>query len=133
MTLEALDRRSVAYRDTVRNIAALTADAGGADQVSAAEQLLIKRAAIMAALLEDVEAKWLRSGKIEARDYSACTNTLRRTLEAIGLKRRARDVTPTLDDIAAEIEQEREAEERAAREAAEQQVTQPGPTNSSDF
>jgi hypothetical protein len=37
---------------------------------------------------------------------------LRRLLEAIGLERRSRDVTPTLEDIAAEIQAEQDAAEK---------------------
>jgi hypothetical protein len=41
--------------------------------------------------------------------YQRTANSLRRLLEAIGLERRKRDVTPTLADIADEIAAEEEA------------------------
>ena len=54
--------------------------------------------------------------------YLAAINSQRRVLATIGLERRKRDVTPSLADIAAEIEAEREATQRdadAEHEAAE--------------
>ena len=49
--------------------------------------------------LELMEKRWARHRDSEAgakalQLYQQSTNTLRRTLEALGLRRRARDVTP---------------------------------------
>jgi hypothetical protein len=35
----------------------------------------------------------------QLNDYQRALNTCRRTLEALGLKRRARDISPTLGEI----------------------------------
>jgi hypothetical protein len=37
--------------------------------------------------------------------YQRCTNTLRRTLEALGLQRRPRNVTPSIAEYARQVRQ----------------------------
>jgi hypothetical protein len=49
-----------------------------------------------------LEAKFAAAGQARERDldlYQRMTNTLRRSLEAIGLQRRAKDCGPTLGDL----------------------------------
>jgi hypothetical protein len=87
------------------------ADLGGEDMVSDAERSLIRRIATITVELEWIEQKFALSSKGPSAEeldmYLRGSNSLRRLLESIGLKRVARDVTPpTLDDIAAEIEAE---------------------------
>jgi hypothetical protein len=93
------------------------ADLGGQDVVSNAERSLIRRIATISVELEWIEQSFKSSRKgptTEQLDlYLRGSNNLRRLLEAIGLERRARDVTPTLEDIAEEIEAERNAAEQA--------------------
>jgi hypothetical protein len=88
-------------------------DLGGEDMVTAAERSIIRRVATITVELELLEKKFALSGDgADAADldlYVRSAGGLRRLFEAIGLKRIARDVTPTLDDIAAEIRAEREA------------------------
>jgi hypothetical protein len=89
-------------------------DLGGADIVSAAESSIIRRVATETIELELLEQRFAISGKGASSDdldlYARISNSLRRHLEAIGLERRSRDVTPpSLADIAAEMEAEREA------------------------
>ena len=68
LSLDDLDRRTNAYRKTAELIDAVEADCGGADQLSTAERAII------------------------------LSNSERRLYESIGLRRRTRDVTPTLGD-----------------------------------
>jgi hypothetical protein len=87
-------------------------DLGGEDMVTAAERSIIRRVATITVELELLEKKFALSDGADAADldlYVRSAGGLRRLFEAIGLKRIARDVTPTLDDIAAEIRAEREA------------------------
>jgi hypothetical protein len=52
--------------------------------------------------LEQLEAKFALSGQADASDldlYVRASGNLRRLLEAVGLQRRARDVSPTLSDL----------------------------------
>jgi hypothetical protein len=92
------DGRSAWGRRVRDLIVQLTIDCGGRDNVSIAEQGLIRRAAVLMAELERRETCFCRSVEIDDSAlsvYGSSTNTLRRTLEAIGLKRRAKDLKPT--------------------------------------
>ena len=78
-------------------IAEHTVDLGGADNVSAAERSIIRRASVITAELEFLEARFAGAGGAEPDDldlYLRGSNNLRRLLEAVGLQRRPRDVTP---------------------------------------
>jgi hypothetical protein len=105
MTLDDIDRRTAAYANVKHLIDELEASAGGTDRLSPGERQLIQRCAVLGALLEDTETRWIRSGAIDPKDYCTVINAQRRVLETLGLQRRPpRDVTPTLEQIAAEIE-----------------------------
>lgn len=98
--LPGVDGRSVWAR-RFRDLMELhVSDKGGPDAVSEAERSIIRRAAALEVELERLEAKFATSGEAAAADldlYGRTSNTLRRHLEAVGLQRRAKDVTPTLD------------------------------------
>jgi uncharacterized membrane protein len=92
---------SVWVRRAKEIIADAISDAGGEDNVSSAERSLIRRSATLTVELERLEAGFATS---EASDpaaldlYQKLSNTLRRLLASLGLKRRARDVSvPSLD------------------------------------
>jgi hypothetical protein len=79
---------------------------------STAERSIIRRAAVLTTELEQLEVKFARAGEASAEQldiYARVAGNLRRLLEAVGLQRRAKDVTtPTLDEIAREIEDEKQ-------------------------
>jgi hypothetical protein len=58
----------------------------------------VVRAAVLSSLIGDLEAKYLTGGELPLADYLNSINVQRRVLATIGLERRARDVTPTLDE-----------------------------------
>jgi len=92
-----IDGRSLWARRAGELLAAHISDLGGEGNISEAERALCKRAAVLITELERREAGFAQAG--EASDealaiYQTSVNTLRRTLEALGLQRRARDVTP---------------------------------------
>jgi hypothetical protein len=98
-----------------------TVDLGGADIVSFGEQSIIRRAAAETVELELLEEKFAKKGTGASSEdldlYARISNSLGRHLDRIGLKRVAKDITPdTLEDIAAEIEAERNAAEQARRD-----------------
>jgi hypothetical protein len=99
--------RSISELDSwprrLRDIISLhTADLGGPNTVSAGESSIIRRVATETVELELLEQKFAKNGKgASAEDldlYARISNSLRRHLETIGLKRVARDVTPSLRD-----------------------------------
>jgi hypothetical protein len=74
-------------------------DLGGADVVSEAERSIVRRAATLTVELERMESKFATAGQAEPADldlYQRTAGNLRRLLEAVGLDRRARNVTPSL-------------------------------------
>jgi hypothetical protein len=77
------------------------ADLGGIDAVSAAERSIVRRAATLTVELERLEARFAAAGEASAGDldlYQRTAGNLRRLLESVGLQRRARDVTPKLEE-----------------------------------
>jgi hypothetical protein len=74
-----------------------------AENISEAERVLVRRAAMMTLQAELMEQRFSEnengaasSQQIEC--YGRTTNTLRRTLEALGLERRAKTIVPTLSE-----------------------------------
>jgi hypothetical protein len=76
--------------------ARLVEDLGGQDALSTAEKVLIQRCAMIATECERMEREALSGGTLDATVYSTLTGQLTRTLNAVGLKRLPKDVTPTL-------------------------------------
>jgi hypothetical protein len=79
-----------------------TSDLGGADYVSAAEASIIRRVATETVEMELLEQRFAKKGSGASSEdldlYARISNSLRRHLETIGLKRVAKDITPTLSD-----------------------------------
>jgi hypothetical protein len=100
--LLGIDGRSPWVRRCKDVLAAHLSDLGGADNTSAAERSIIRRAAVLTTELERLEVKFASAGEASTEDletYSRVSANLRRLLEAVGLQRWPRDVTPTLDSI----------------------------------
>jgi hypothetical protein len=96
-----VDGRSF-YSRRLRDLIALhTADLGGADNLSAAEHAIVRRAAVIMISLEKMEFQFalVDAEGVSAADldlYQRPSNSLRRLLREVGIKKRARDVTPDL-------------------------------------
>lgn len=100
--LPGIDGRSTWAR-RFRDLMALhLSDLGGDDHVSEAQRSIVRRAATLEVELERLELKFALADParpVEAADldlYQRTSNTMRRHLEALGLERRPRDVTPDL-------------------------------------
>jgi hypothetical protein len=99
VVLPGVDGRSTWVRRLRDLIALHVADLGGEDTISEAERSIVRRAATLTVELERLEAKFATAGQAEAGElalYTTTSNTLKRLLEAVGLRRRSRDVTPDL-------------------------------------
>jgi hypothetical protein len=75
-------------------------DLGGPTAVSESKNSIIKRVATLTIECERLEAKFSIADEPspESLDlYQRMSNTLRRHLEALGIKRRPRDITPSLE------------------------------------
>jgi hypothetical protein len=99
LSLRDLDQRSRAAIRCKELVGALSVDLGGADRLSAAQQQLVQRSALMGTLCEDFEVRFALGEPIELLDYITVANAQRRLLVTLGLQRQARDITkPTLSD-----------------------------------
>ena len=117
MLIAGVDQRSPWIRRCKDVIAAHLSDLGGADNTSAAERSIIRRAAVLTTELEVLEVRFAKAGEASAADlevYQRCSNSLRRLLEAIGLQRRPRNLNPKLDDLLLEHQQRAAAMNEAA-------------------
>lgn len=93
LTLDSLDGRTAAAKLARGLIGAIESDLGGADALSAGERQLVQRAAILGAVAEDSEARWMAGEPIDSAAYLATINAQRRVLATLGLGRRSRDIT----------------------------------------
>ena len=92
-------------KDLIRE---LVADLGGVDNTSAAERSLVRRAAVLTTELERLETRFAIAGEgnpDELDQYARVAGNLRRLLEAVGLRRRPRDISPSLSDYLVEREE----------------------------
>ena len=112
----SVDHRTAWMRRLRDLIADHTSDLGGADVMSTSEQTLVRRAAMLTLQCEMMESKWAaeregEAGAPQLKLYQMTSNTLRRTLESLGLTRRAKDITPVHPlRYAKEFEAKRSAE-----------------------
>jgi hypothetical protein len=97
LTLDALDARTAAAQSARKLIETLSSDLGGEDQLTAGEYQLVVRAAMTGAIVADFEARWVAGQQVPLCDYLQAVNVQRRVLATLGLQRRARDVSSTLD------------------------------------
>lgn len=97
--MPSLDNRTAVARRVRDVFEEYAADLGGFDVLSTAEVSLIRRVAVLTAQLEVLEGK-NDYGVMSAKTldlYCRCTGHLNRVLTVLGLERRQRDVTPTLE------------------------------------
>jgi hypothetical protein len=119
--LEGVDGRNTWVRRAKDLIREHTQDLGGPDNVSSAERSLVRRIAAVTVELESLEARFALAGIANPDDlalYFQGANNLRRLLGSIGLRRRSKDVTPTLAqylDAMHQQQQQLDDEEEAAR------------------
>jgi hypothetical protein len=89
------------YRDIV---AAHVADLGGKLELSESQLSLIKRGSTLELELEQMEGKLSMGQEIDLDLFQRTANSMRRILESLGLKRVARDVTPSLELYSQQLE-----------------------------
>lgn len=101
-------------------IAGHVADLGGRDAISEAEFCIVRRCAFLTLELELLEAKFEIEGEATLRQleaYQRVSNSLRRLLESLGLRRRPKDVTPDLETYLASKRRQAEDADFAEAEA----------------
>ncbi len=100
-TLPGADGRSTVARRYHDICAAIASDQGGADRMSEARLQLVRRFAAAAVLAEQMEARLAMGEEIDIGQHAHLSSTLCRLAQRIGLKRVARDITPTLNEYMA--------------------------------
>ena len=93
--LEAVDGRSPMARRYRDVLADLVSDLGG--DPTEAQSLIARRAATLAVWCEMEEAALASGNKFSIGEYTSAANTMHRLLSALGLERRMRDITPTIE------------------------------------
>ena len=96
LSLSDLDGRTRSAQLVSKTIDSLVADLGGEENLSTAEHLIVRRAAIAGAMSEDLAARWLTGELVDPAIFATLANVERRQLESVGIKRRPRDVTQSL-------------------------------------
>lgn len=98
-TTATIDLRTRAGKLFVATRDAIISDLGGRDELSRAELELVDRAAGLATRLNAADAEMLEgeAPSLAASEYATLANSLNRILSTLGLRRRPRDVTPSLD------------------------------------
>src|SRR5450759_1345103 len=89
-------------------------DLGGESALSEFQLGLVGTAATMRCELERLEGRLSLGEAVDNERYGRIAGHYRRIVETLGIERRARDVTPTISDIANEIAASKREEEHAA-------------------
>jgi hypothetical protein len=105
-SLADLDRRTRAAQMTFELRDRILADLGGMDRLSAMEMEVVDNAAMLGAMIKDAGTAYLSGDPTDLTEFMALTNAQRRLLEAIGMRRRPRDITPDLSDYISDQDEE---------------------------
>ena len=93
---QPVDGRTVPARVFRDTLAEIVSDLGGRDAISEGEYQLARRAAALSVECLIAETKQAAGEPLNLDTFIPAVNALNRTLGNLGLKRRARDVTPDL-------------------------------------
>lgn len=97
--LAGVDMRTHGGRRYKELCADLVHHLGG--EATAPQLAIIRRAAALAAWCEAQEAEQAQGGDLDIAAFTTATNSLRRLLVDLGLERRLKDVTPSLEQYLA--------------------------------
>src|SRR5258706_3948177 len=99
---QAIDTRTVWARRGRELYIAIMSDLGGQDRLSELEIQLVRRAVGLAIQCEQNEVLLAEGKQVDMAAACTAINAFNRTASLIGLKRRAKDVTPHLETYLAE-------------------------------
>jgi hypothetical protein len=92
LSLSDLDKRTNSYKRATTLIEQIEADCGGHDRLSTGERQIIQRAAVLGALGEHLEARWMAGEPFDPVTYCTIVNAQKRLLEAVGLRRVPKEI-----------------------------------------
>jgi hypothetical protein len=93
-----LDNRTSGVRRMNKLIRSITQDFGGLNALSTMEVELIEAFASCAATLRDLSTRRMLGAEIDLAEHGQCISNMVRCARLLGLARRPRDMTPTLDE-----------------------------------
>jgi hypothetical protein len=109
--LNGVDGRSLIARRYKEVGATIAADlASDPSELTEAQHQLIRTASGLIVLREDLDVKIVNGQQVDVAEYTHIANGLRRLLTTLGLKREARDVTPSVADYVKHINAQEEAD-----------------------
>jgi hypothetical protein len=96
LTLDDLDRRTKAAQRAFDLHDRLVAERGGAESMSVLRYSMTRSVAVLSAMVEDMQVKWLRGERVEPAAIATLLNARRREAEIVGIDPLPKDVTPDL-------------------------------------
>jgi hypothetical protein len=99
LTRDQLDRRTVAHKQFEAIAEGIARDLGGEGNLSTIEHHLVEAFAGAAVTVNDFNARLLLGGKVDVLEHAQAISILVRIATRLGLKRVAKDVTPTLGSL----------------------------------
>jgi hypothetical protein len=94
-TVDGRSQPARRFHDVLHQI---LADLGGADRLSEGQRQLCRRAATMSLTCELMEAEAVAGRAFDVDCFGQLTDRLGRCFQRLGLERKTRDVTPSLQD-----------------------------------
>lgn len=99
--LDKLDKRTRVARAVLERIAALEADAGGTDSLTAARRSLIRHAAWLDAIVDSHELRLAAGETLDVGAYTQALNSLLGLFRVLGLERKTKRARELGDIIGA--------------------------------
>ena len=96
LTLDDLDRRTKAAQRAFDLHDRLVAERGGAESMSVLRYSMTRSVAVLSAMVEDMQVKWLRGERVDPAAIATLLNARRREAEIVGIDPLPKDVTPDL-------------------------------------
>jgi hypothetical protein len=93
--LAMTDGRSLTARRFQDLFEDICRDLGGRAALSESQLQLVRRVATLSAESERLESEWANGREFDLTQYTVLANCLRRIIETLGMKRVARDVSPS--------------------------------------
>jgi hypothetical protein len=98
LTRDQLDGRTSAAKVFDRLVTDIEGDLGGHDQLSTIERALVEAFAGAAVTLHHLNTKLALGEQIDLSEHASAVSAMVRVASRLGLARRAKDISPTLDE-----------------------------------
>src|SRR5690242_19618685 len=85
LTLDDLDRRTKAAQGALEMHDRLVAERGGAEQMGVLRYEMTRTVAVLSAMIQDQQVRWLKGEPIEPATIATLVNTRQREAQAIGI------------------------------------------------